>query len=146
MQTGWRRKRDWTWAKQWGSLFKGILPDHVCEAAMATCTITLQGPESVGRRAKNWGQWIRMRMQTFGHIPNHLSAAVQKSREGISTDSREAVEVILDCFGLTLDDVFSYYGVPETGEKMTLNLCDIVARLDADYAATADASELELVA
>ena len=145
MQSGWRKRGQWDWTKEWASLFHSILPEHVCEAAMATCCITFQGPESVGNRAKNWGQWIRMRMQTFGQTPYHLAAAVQRSGHWISTDSREAVTVILGCFDLTLDNVFAYFGEPDEGEKWTLDLCNIVTTLDADFAATREEMEMELV-
>lgn len=126
MQNGWRTRRYWDWAKENANLFHGILPEHVCEAALATCRITLQGPKSVGETAKNWGQWIRMRMQTFGHVPHQIATAVQQHYHWISTDSYEAVDVILDCFDLTLDDVFDHYGEPREGETRTLDLCEIV--------------------
>lgn len=129
MRNAWRSTAAWDWAKKNANLLHDILPEHVCEAAAATCRITLQGPESVGDKAKNWGQWIRMRMQTFGHTPFHLSAAVQQDHHWISTDSREAVNVVLDCFGLTLDDVFAHYGEPEEGEIRTIDLYDVVTDL-----------------
>lgn len=133
MQNGWRKERFWDWAEENASLFEGLLPKHVCNAAMATCRLTLQGPNSVGQGAKNWGQWIRMRMQTFGHVPNGLAAAVQKAHHWISTDSHEAANVVLGCFGLSLDDVFSHYGIPEEGETYALDLCDLVTTIAPDF-------------
>lgn len=131
--TNWRSRRHWEWAETWASLFYGMLPKHVCNAAMATCRITLQGPQSVGQQAKNWGRWIRMRMQTFGHIPDGLRTAAQRQHHWIATDSHTAAEQILACFGLSLDDVFAHYGKPAEGEKMTIDLIDLVTSLAPDF-------------
>lgn len=135
MQNGSRKRQDWKWAKQHASLFNGILPEHVREAAMATCRITLQGPKSVGKTAKNWGRWIRMRMQTFGHAPTGIGT-VQIMSNWIGTDSHDAVNAILECFELSLDDVFDRYGEPEQGQTRQLNLCELVTAIAPDFAAT----------
>jgi hypothetical protein len=127
----WTNARYYNWAEQWKSLFDDILPADVQEAAMATCRFTLQAPKSVGRNAKNWGRWIRMRMQTFGRKPQ-VNTAVQTLGSGwISTDSHEAANAILGCFGVTLDDVYDAYGKPEEGQKVEISLHDAVVMTPA---------------
>ena len=137
MQTGWRKRENWEWAKEWASLLHDLLPEEACEAALATCRITLQGPKSVGEENKNWGRWIRMRMQTGGNIPRGIQTVQRGNRNWISTDSHAATNVILECFGLTLDDVFNHYGEPEEGQVIPLDLCTVIQAVAPDFAATA---------
>ena len=141
MQDGWRGKQNWAWAKQWASLFDNILPEHVCEAAMATCRITLRDKDSTAAGGA-WVFAVLTEMQTFGFKPRFVPGEVRRNHHFITLQSHDGADAILSCFGLTIADVIDYYGVPEEGEKVTLDLCEIVTRLDADYAATVE----ELVA
>ena len=145
MQSGWRKTRYWEWAKEWASLFHSILPEHVCEAAMATCRITLRDKDSKAAGGA-WGFAVLTEMQTFGNEPQFVPVEIRHNHHFITLQSQDGADAILSCFGLTLAGVIDYYGLPDEGEKITLDLCDIVTTLDADYAATAEEADVELVA
>lgn len=123
---GRRKTYVWEWAKEWAELFESILPADVCETAMATCQFVIQGPESVGAKAKNWGKWIRTQMQTYGHLPCGVHAQIKGN--WISSDSHDAANVILGCMDLTMDDVYDAFVVPGEGEKFTVSLHDVVMK------------------
>ena len=84
-----------------------------------------------------------MTMQTYGEIPDGVGGAneraVQRHGDWIETDSHEAADVILGCFGLDMGQVYDHYGKPAEGERMTLDLPLIVQAL-APQLLTATAS------
>lgn len=115
-------------------MLSDILPREVACIAATTCRFTIQGPESVGVAHKNWGQWIRTNMQTHGNIPR-MRHAWQCRKDGwIGADSREAAELILDCFGLSVDDLFKHFGQPQIGKVYQVDLVDVVSALAPDIA------------
>ena len=123
-----RTKRHFDFGDQFGHLLSPILSRNLATAA-ASCRFTIQGPNSVGDTAKNWGTWIRTNIQTDGERPQCRHAwQIQKSG-WISGDSHEAANVILDCFGLTIDHVFEHYGAPEWGVVYHVDLADVIAAL-----------------
>jgi len=128
----WRPAQNFELAQEIKGIFKGFLPDHVLEAAIATCRFEFQGPESVGLQSKNWGEWIRTNIQTFGNIPNGYGQvgpiSCQRKHWWLSFDSRQIVEDILSYIDLTIDDVYEAFGKPELGEKYTVDLCEIIKR------------------
>lgn len=138
-KSGFRPRTYWEWAAENADKLAGLLPLHVCNAALATCRITLQGPKSVGEKGKNWGRWIRMRMQTLGYRPGGIET-VQSAGMWQRTDSHDAANAVLACFGLSLDDVFAKYGEPGEGEKRILDLHTIVHDLAHVGATTSTAA------
>ena len=142
MQNGWRKKRYWEWAKEWASLFHKILPEHVCEAAMATCRFVILGKNANGNE---YGKGFRSFLQTFGNTPTGLVNDVQIRHHWIELDAHDSANLILGCFGLSVDDVYDYFGEPKEGDKLELDLHDIVTKLDANLASTAEEAEMELV-
>lgn len=141
MPTGWRKRGHWDWAKQWASLFHNILPEHVCEAALATCRITLRDKDSTAAGGA-WGFAVLTEMQTFGNEPRFVPGEIRRNHHFVTLQSKDGADAILGCFDLTLDDLIDYFGLPEEGEKWTLDLYDIVTSLDANSTEEAD---LELV-
>lgn len=138
----WRKSKNWAWAKANVALLD-IFPIHVREAALATCQFVFQAPESVGDVRKNWGKWVRTRLQTFGHKPAGLTGVVtgvQKNGDWIGMDSTAGANLILKCFGLSVDAIYDAYGSPGFGGKYTLDLCEIVTRLAPDQPTTVAAA------
>lgn len=135
MQNSWRKRKNWDWAKQWASLFETILPPEVCEAALATCRITLRDKESTAAGGA-WGFAVLTEMQTFGNIPRGVCTEVRKNHHWITLQAAEAADVILSCFGFSLDDVINHVGRPVEGEKITVSLCEVMSEMDADFALT----------
>lgn len=106
----------------------GIVDADVAETAIASCRFTVQGPESVGQGAKNWGSWIRTNILTYGKRPNASAKAWQNRRWGAwSADSHAAADTILAAFGMSLDeDVFAQYGDPTEGVCYSIDLVDLL--------------------
>lgn len=123
MSTSWRPRRFWNWAKDWSSLFESILPKHVCEAAMATCRFVILGKNANGNE---YGRGFRTFMQTYGETPVGLVNDIQIRHHWIELDAHDSANLILGCFGLSVDDVYKAFGQPKEGEKMTVNLHDAV--------------------
>lgn len=140
---GWRKRGHWEWAKEWARLFHDMLPKHVCEAALATCRITLRDKDSTAAGGA-WGFAVLTEMQTFGFAPQGVPGEIRRNHHFITLQSQDGADAILRCFDLTLADVIDYYGLPAEGETITLDLKDIVTTLDANYAAIEEA-EAELV-
>jgi hypothetical protein len=114
MKDSWRPTRSWDWAAINASAFHGILPHHVSQAAMATCRFTLVGST------------IAARLQTFGYEPHGVVTA-KKNHHWLTVASKRDANVILACFGLDVDDVFSVYG--KSDDKVELDLADVVQTL-----------------
>lgn len=138
-QNGWRRTGHWEWAKQWASLFDGILPVEVCEAAMATCRLSLRDKDSTAAGGA-WGFAVLTFMQTFGHEPGGIVTQIRKAHNWVTLQAAESADVILGCFGLTLADVIDHYGMPEEGEKIDLDLCELVTAIAPDFAVETEAA------
>lgn len=129
----WRSKKFWDWAAEWKGLFTDILPEHVCEAAMATCRFELRGLNANGNE---WGVGFLTHMQTFGEIPSGLierGLGVQRKHWWIELNAHESANIILACFGLTVDDVFAFAGYPEPGERKVVDLCEVVCGVNPEF-------------
>lgn len=127
---GKRSARHFTFGDRCGHLMRSLLPLPFCAAAAATCRFTIQGPESVGESGKNWGQWIRTRIQTNGERIFGATWQGNIGRKWISADSERAANQILGCFaGITTDEIFAHFGVPNIGEKYDIDLLDVVTAL-----------------
>ncbi len=136
-----KSQRHFRIADQVGCLFADILPDNACAVAVATCQFTVQGPESVGQKAKNWGQWIRTSLKTHGHRPS--LDVWQGGRCGmIRGDGHSNADVILNCIGLTIGDVLDHYGTPKVGELYQVDLVDIILALAADLLSVGNVAEV----
>ena len=126
--------RYWTFAAQHRGRFADILPDSVCEAAMATCRFEIRGLESNGNE---WGIGFLTFMQTFGHTPLGVGLpgepAVQAIHNFVGLTSHEGADVILECFGLTARNVLEYYGEPAFGERRIFDLFQVVRDLRPEF-------------
>ena len=135
MQAVWRKQKHWDWAKQWASLLDNVLPSDVCEAALATCRISLRDKDSTAAGGA-WGFAVLTTMQTFGHVPRGVLTQVRKAHNWITLQAAESADVILECFGLTLAEVINHYGMPAEGQKIDLDLCDVIQAIAPDFATT----------
>lgn len=133
----WRKRQNWDWAHYWRSLFENILPSHVCEAAMATCRFQLRGLDSHGNK---WGKGLLTYMQTFGQVPLSLNKCVQRRHHWIELDAHESANLILEQFGLSVEDVYNVAGVPAKGETIEVDLFDVVTKSDTDFLITSETS------
>jgi len=99
------------------------------ETAAATCRFAIQGPRSVGTKqsGKNWGEWIRTRIQSWAKPNNDVW---QSHPNGwFSGDGHSNANALLACFDLSLEDVFAEWGRPVKGQRYYLTLQEIVERL-----------------
>lgn len=126
----WRPTKMWEWAGQNRKAFANILPEFAIDAAMATCTLELRSEDYCD--TPRWGKAVVMDMQTYGFKPTGLiglGVAVQEtSRDWIQTTSHDAVNLVLGCFGLTMDDVWNHFEIPSIG-KIKVSLFDVVTAL-----------------
>jgi hypothetical protein len=106
------------------------IPTHCLQTAAATCRFTFQGPRSVGtdKAGKNWGEWIRTRIQS--PAPSLHGLTWQTTNDQWSSgDGHDNADLILGCFDLSTADVFDQWGQPTQGEKYELDLLTIVETL-----------------
>jgi hypothetical protein len=129
-RNGWRHKQYWNWAKEWQTLFESLFPEHVCEAAMATCRFQLRGLDSHGNK---WGLGVVTFLQTFGHIPIGLVNDVQIHHNWIELDAHDSADLILGCFGLSMQDVYDHYGTPPKGHRIDLDLYNLVTAIEPGF-------------
>lgn len=113
-----------------------ILPESVAATAAATCRFQLRGLNANGNE---WGYGVIVTLQTYGNAPIGLGGvnqpAVHYHGDWIETGSHEAANVILGCFGLTIIDVYARFGKPTEGERILLDLFEIVQALTPALAA-----------
>jgi len=109
------------------------LPLSVAKTVVATCRFCVQGPESVGQSAKNWGQWVRTRIQTHGYRPR--LSVWQGTGGWLTGDSQDCANYVLEPFNLTIQDVFDYFGQPTIGKTYMVDLVDIVQALRPELVA-----------
>jgi len=106
--------------------FSSIVPLSVAETAAATCRIEVQGQHSIGNE---WGMGLSMKLQTFGHVPLGIGGddcSFNRSGSWLRTHSRQAVEVVLNAIGYTVDDLLVMFGMPMIGSKYSIDLVDVV--------------------
>jgi len=129
-KSGWRKSQYWDWAKDHAAVLEDLFPLHVCEAAAATCRLQLRGLKSHGNQ---WGKGVVTFMQTNGHRPAHLENDVQVRGKWIELDAHASADLVLGCFGITMDDVYGHFGEPSPGERIDLDLYQIVAAIAPDF-------------
>ena len=121
-----RPSHHWKFGKECG-LQLDCLSSLVRPVAAATCRIEIQGINSIGNE---WGLGLAMRMQTYGEAPFGVGddgePCFSHCGNWVSTHSRQALEIVLNCFDLTVDKLLEKYGEPSQGEKYRLDLCEIV--------------------
>jgi len=127
----WGKAEHWNWAKQWKGRFEDIFPSSVCEAAMATCRFTVLGKNANGNV---YGRGFRSFMQSFGEKPVGLIDDIQVRGSWIELDAHNSANLILGCFGLTVDDVYDTFGKPCEGEQMEVSLHDAVVAANNAFA------------
>lgn len=120
-------------ADQVGNRLESILPPIVCSMAVASCKFTVQGPKSVGEAGKNWGRWVRTRLQAGGYRPE---LGIWQGERIISADSHEAADLILDPLGISIYDVIDHYGEPMVGVKYDVDLVDVIEALAPELLTT----------
>lgn len=139
----WRPARHWRIAEAIKDQFTGLIPERVVVAALATCRITVQGPQSVGkgkgskRGAKkdtNWALWIRTRLQTYGEPVEGYGVGQGDYAVGMrwnwkTFDCIQIVADLLDCVGVTMDDFWTRFGRPFENETFTVDLIDVIQEL-----------------
>mgnify|MGYP001564360994 CR=1 FL=1 len=127
----WRPRKMWEWATQNRNVFKNIFPDFVIDAAMATCTLELRSKDYSGGQC--WGREVIVDMQTYGFFPSglvSLGVSIQEtSRHWIQTTSIDAANLVLSCFGLTMQDVWNHFDIPANTGKLKMSLFEIVTEL-----------------
>lgn len=141
----WRPGRYWRLADRYAGELLDCLSAPVRSAAMATCRLTLRDKEST-QAGGAWGNAVLMRMQTFGEEPKGVTTQVRCDRNWITLQSADAVNVVLGCFGLTLDDVYATFGTPVAGECKQYDLFDLLAGLMPDMIDDAILNEPAIVA
>lgn len=127
----WRPAAYWRLADKFAGELFDFLPASVRSAAMATCRFHFRGKES--HRNGAYAMAVHTEMQTFGHCPNGCSGgsepACQERHHWVQLTSKRAADMILDHFGLTLEEVFSRFGKPNKMSEIKLSLYEILDAL-----------------
>lgn len=134
-----RPSRHFRIADRVAHLLESILPAFVCAHAVASCRFTIQGPRSVGLAGKNWGEWVRTRLKTGGINPSRGLAPTGDVWQGDGVKSGDAhrnADMILEPFGLSIQDVLAHYGEPIVGERYDVDLVDVIEALSPQLLAT----------
>lgn len=120
--SGIRTKRHFDFGEKYGHKLDFLLPKDRCSIAATTCRFEIRGPGK-----KNKSNIYITRLQTFGISPSDYwqSGKTEKSKWATSRKINGANE-ILQCFGLTMEQVLEHFGSPEDNEVKTLDLVDIV--------------------
>ena len=136
-------REDLEFGQQVASVFHESLglPLDCCETAAATCRFELRGLNANGNE---WGLGVVTNMTTQGNIPDQVGGigqpAVQVQRNVISLTDDDAADVILGCFGLSMDDVYKCFGQPIEGERINVKLRAIVSALAPAFLKSAAAA------
>ena len=148
-----RPGRNFRIAEQVKTHLSTILPQEICEVAIATCRFSIMGRDAHndnGQALRNmhreasppWiceGRWIHTRLQTYGYLPStrfQRTGTTEKS-VWVVGDSFAAADSILECFGLTMRDVLEHYGNVDTTERKVIDLVDIVEDMASNLLRTA---------
>jgi len=127
------------------------IPTSVCEIAAATCTINLMGwhrgmhngsaPRNKKRHALS-GRWVNIKLATYGNFPHQSRqwrGATSSVARYIHADNFDAVNTILGCFGLDVEQVIQWTtngnGL-DADDRITLSLREIVMALAPVITAT----------
>ena len=129
----WRPGKYWRLADKYAAELLTCLPGHVRAASMATCRFELRGLNANGN---DWGVGVVTRFQSFGEMPDGTGhggqPCCQVNRNWSELDSHEGADIILGCFGLSIDDVYDRFGRPITGERKRYDLYDLLAAMMPD--------------
>ncbi len=132
-----RPARNWEVGDKLAGRMTNLLPRESCPAAIATCNFTVQSKRTIGDGVapSNWASWIRTRMQAGGNgLYGFISSKQWIAGNWLSLDSFDAIQTILDCFGISLDDVFATFGDPrdKDRESYKVSLVEIIETLAGD--------------
>jgi len=120
----------WTFGDVVAGYFSDILPDSICATAAATCRFQLRGKFANGNI---WGLGVITMMMTYRHRPVGTGLphqpAVQYQHNFIQLTSDDAANVVLGCFGLTINDVMDKFGHPGEHESYWVDLKTVVETL-----------------
>jgi hypothetical protein len=134
-----RTRRQFDFGEKFGYMLAEILPTEVANIAATTCRIEIRGKHgnrSDANRHKGFGEAVYVSLQTYGEEIKGLNSAFKKTGSFISTTSNEAADLILGCFGLSMDDVRAYFGTPGDYDSMFLDLTNVVELLAPELLTT----------
>ena len=94
------------------------------KSALATCCFKVQGPEKPSQLS-TWSKWICTMMKSHGDKPRFGEWRNAKGKGWIVGESIECANLILDDFGLTVEDVWSHFGAPEVGQSYEVHLIQV---------------------
>ncbi len=132
MTANWRSRRHFDFGDEFGYMLNEVLPAKVASVAAATCRIEIRGKHgnrSDENRHKGYGEAVYLSLQTHGADIKGLCSASAKMGKFIRTTSNEAADLVLGCFGLTIDDVREQFGRPGDYESRWFDLSDVVQKL-----------------
>jgi len=112
-------------------LISKILPSRIAATAAATCRFELQGKFANGN---DWGLGFRTYMQTFGEMPEGVNKPGQPqcyrfSRDWISLNSINGAAIVLNCYGISLVELWEWVIKPGPYERKKFDLMEVVNAL-----------------
>jgi len=129
---GKRTARHFDFGDHFGQLLRAILPLSYCSAAAATCRFELRGKHanrSPENAHKGYGPAVYLSMQTDDAKLFLGGHPIQRTGRFTMTTCEDAANMILNCFGICVDDVRDHYGEPTEYESKHFDLVDVVATL-----------------
>lgn len=134
-ENGRRPGRNFRIAAQVKGRFVSLMDEQTIVTAIATCRIHIQGAKSTVARGKNWGNWVRTRMQTFGgRITGYNPGKDYKlalQGQWASFNCERILSDLLFCLGdkITVQNFYDFYGEPEKGKIYVVDFVDVIANL-----------------
>lgn len=124
------------------------IPAEDCAWSFATCRIEVMGKDAHNDNGEalrsngstfHYGQmrWVHTRLQI--HTPGKTpSAAFQRRNNGrfAWSDSFAGADAILDCFGLTMEQVLDHFGNVAPTERKIFDLTTIIEAMAAEILTT----------
>lgn len=123
-----------------------ILPDHVCDTAIATCQFQIMGQfahndngTALRRDVDNpWhgqGRWIHTKVQTYGFLPSNRFRRNGQTERAIWVvgDSFDAANTMLMPFNCDMTQVLHAFGNVTGFERKMIDLVDVIECLYAPY-------------
>lgn len=143
-----RTSRHFNIAKKYADVLKRakILPDHLCETAIATCQFQIMGKfahadngealrTDAERPFHGAGRWVHTRVQTYGELPSNRfqrSGVTDRARWAFG-DSFDAANTMLEPFGCDMNQVLHAFGNVSPMERKIIDLVDVIEVLYAPY-------------
>ena len=148
MANGKRTPRHFEFGDKFGQLLRTLLPLAYCPVAAATCRFELRGKHA-NRSPKNvhkgYGPAVYMSLQTDNLDLFACGHPIQRMGRFSATTCEDAANMVLNCFGLCVDDLRDHYGEPSDHDSKYFDLVDVVSELRPDLMDQTDDDAIRMI-